>query len=83
MYGLSKFLRKKPHRVMPDELLELKKQLIAVGYNPSEAEYMIRAQGGDRDFTELDAVELQQVIEKVREHLQLARRSLQVIERTP
>ena len=55
-YALSAILYgRSSTKELVKKILELKQQLVKIGYNPDEVDYMIMSKTRDRDISKLDA----------------------------
>ena len=61
------------------KILELKAQLVKLGYNPDEVDYMIMSKTRDRDINKLDADGLQELQRALEEQLDIASKCLAAI----
>ncbi len=61
------------------EIQELKKKLISVGFASDEVNYMIQEQIGKKDLTELDRSEIRKVKQALSEQLEMSIKCLNLI----
>jgi len=60
-------------------ILILKEELIAVGYNPHEVNYMIATFSNNVDIAKLNSKQLKKTEERLREQLSVARQCIEFI----
>ena len=65
-----------------DEISELKLQLVDLGYNPLEVDYMVTVHSGGDELHRLDCNRLATIAEALRAQLLIARQCVQAVRRT-
>lgn len=68
------------HRI--DEITELKMQLIDLGYNPLEVDYMVTIHSRGVELERLDGSRLETIVEALRAQLAVAQQCVQAVRRT-
>ncbi|MGE5653140.1 MAG: hypothetical protein ACM3ZQ_02575 [Bacillota bacterium] len=64
-----------------DEISELKLQLVELGYNPLEVDYMVTMHSDGSDLNRLDRGQLETIVEALRAQVVIARQCVQAVRR--
>lgn len=62
-----------------ESILALKEQLINIGYNPGEVEYLVKKFGQSKGLSELDISELNELKKALQAQLDIAKKCIEAI----
>jgi len=76
--GAARKISDENHRAK-ESILNLKNQLINIGYNPGEVDYLVKKFGHSKSLSELEPSELQELKKALQEQLDIARKCIDAV----